>query len=163
NESVFQGPVSFWTKTARIVGTGLAAYGFGLALYFALGKENFYRIKFWVYRKLRFKFSVVIGLNEIAYDILKDLRSQKSKVVVLSPEVNSPYRGLARNEGAWVIAGLPTDSVSLQKTCFQHAEQIFVVTGSEEENVRCVLEMDQMVSRNKRGNGSGDWFVHIQN
>lgn len=163
NESVFQNPVSFWTKAARIVGTGLAAYGFGLALYFALGKENFYRIKFWVYRKLGFKFSVVIGLNEIAYDILKDLRSHKSKVVVLSPDVNSPYRGLARNEGAWVIAGLPTDSVSLQKTCFQYAEQIFVVTGSEEENVRCVLEMDQMVSRNKRENSSGDWFVHIQN
>lgn len=61
----------------RILGAVLAAYGFGLVFYFALGKENFHRLKFWIFRNFRRKFSVVIGLNEITYDIIKDLRFRK--------------------------------------------------------------------------------------
>lgn len=166
NVSVFEQPASFWTKTARVFGAGLAAYGFGLAFYFALGKENLHRMRFWLSRKLGVKFSVVIGLDEIAFDIIKDLRSQKSnvlktRVVVLTPDIHSPYIRLARNEGAWVIIGIPTDSISLQKTYFPHAEQVFVVTDSEEENVRCLMEMDQMASRDKKSSNE-EWFVHIQ-
>jgi len=166
NESVFRDPVSCWTEAARIFGAGLAAYGFGLAFYFALGKENFHRMKFWFSRKFSRKFSVVIGLNEVAYDIIQDLRrnkpnQSKTRVVVLSQDTQSPYTDLARNEGAWIISGIPTDSISLQKTYFHCAEQVFVVTGSQEENVRCVMEMDQVISRDKRSTNE-DWFVHIQ-
>jgi|GEM_PF-3482382 len=166
NESVFGNPVSWWTKIARIFGAGLAAYGFGLAFYFALGKENFHRLKFLLSRILKRKFSVVLGLNEVAYDIIQDLRrnkpnQSKTKVVVLSQDINSPFTALARNEGAWVISGIPTDIISLRKTYFYSAEQVFVVTGSEEENVRCVMEMDQVMSRNKKSTAE-DWFVHIQ-
>ncbi|WP_158859588.1 NAD-binding protein [Lunatibacter salilacus] len=166
NESVFPNPVSSWTKTARVFGAGLAAYGFGLAFYFALGKENFHRLRFWFYRIFNSRFSVVIGLNEVAYDIIQDLRrnkpyQSKSRVVVLSQDINTPYTSLARNEGAWIISGIPSDSISLQKTYFHRAERVFVVTGSEEENVRCVMEMDQVASKGKKPI-TEDWFVHIQ-
>ena len=106
---------------------------------------------------------MVIGLNEVAFDIIQDLRSKKpsqakSWVVVLSQDINSPFTGLARNEGAWVIRGIPTDSLSLRKTYFHRAEQVFVVTGSEEENVRCIMNG----SGKKKKHKSEDWFVHIQ-
>lgn len=95
----------------------------------------------WVsFRRLRptwtNNFAAVIGLNEMAYDILKDLRNPSTKdkkgvkVVVLNPDPTSTLVELARNEGAWIINGIPTSSTSLKKTYFQNASQVFVVTNS---------------------------------
>ncbi|AEL28140.1 NAD-binding protein [Cyclobacterium marinum] len=188
--SIFDKTYNWQVQVARILGGSFTVVVFFIALYFASGKEVFYRFLFFKFRLWnRFKggvsafiswvsfrnlnpkwtnsFAVVVGLNEMAYDILKDLRNPSTidtkgvKVVVLNPDPSSAFVGLARNEGAWIIDGMPTNSASLKKTYFQKALQVFVVTNCEEENVRCVMELDQMISNIKKHKNE-DWFVHIQ-
>lgn len=190
DQSIFLGPYNWQMDAARLLGGSFTVVVFFIALYFASGKEIFYRFMFLIFRKWNwFKrflskviswisfgkvhpkwangFAVVIGLNEIAYDIVRDLRhapinsQRRVRVVILNSDPTSAFMELARNEGTWIIKGVPTDSASLGKIHFQDAEQVFVVTGSEEENVRCVMEMDQVISRNKKSPAE-DWFVHIQ-
>lgn len=161
------GDTSFWIKTARWLGVGLAVWAYSLALYLVIGPENYQRLLFW-FRRQEHRifgdrpFSLVIGLSEKGYDLAQNLTQQGRRVVVLTGEKESPYRDSCLNRGIWLLTGNPVTKTALRKAYFDKAEAVYVMGNSDEENSRVVQEMDELSASVTSRRLAKPWFVHLR-
>ncbi len=143
-------------ESARILGGFLAGYAFILAFSLAIGKEGVSRLHFWWFRTfLSGEFTVVIGDGAMALDVVLDLERCKKRVAMLDEGRNEKVEELLKTRRVWYFKGNLTSYASLQKTFFHKAEEVFVMSDSDEENFRIAQEMDNAHLMKKQ------WYIHL--
>lgn len=147
-------------QAARYIGllTTLAAFAF--AFFLALGNE-------WQRAKLFFlqlifpsRYTLVIGSGEKCFDLVKDLRQTKKKVVWLVSTDSSLFAEEVSRMGVILVHGQSHSESMLNKIHYKKAREIFLMDDEDTNNIRGVLELDRLSDNVIR---SQQWYVHIQN
>ena len=154
--------------TARLLGGFLASYAFLLAFSFAAGRQNMDRLRFWWYRLTKNKksimpFCVVMGNGEMAIKLAIDLDRQKRRVVFFDNGQNPTHIEILDTRKVWYFNGHITYNQDLQKTYFWNAEEVYVISESDEENFRAAQELDEIYydQMGKSYEGSR-WYIHLR-
>lgn len=91
---------------------------------------------------------VICGVGRIGHQLVDDLvniRNDGRTVVVIERDPEHPDLSWLREQGVVVITGAAQRADVLQKARVRRADEVFVVTGSDEINVECVVELrDQL-------------------
>jgi len=91
---------------------------------------------------------VICGVGRIGHQLVDDLvniRNDGRTVVVIERDPEHPDLPWLREQGVVVITGAAQRADVLQKARVRRADEVFVVTGSDEINVECVVELrDQL-------------------
>ncbi|MDX1927723.1 MAG: NAD(P)-binding protein [Pirellulaceae bacterium] len=106
--------------------------------------------------RLSSKHVVILGLGRIGRQLITDLVALKDSrtIIVIEPDENNPNLDWARATGAIVIVGDATKRESLEAAQIHRANEIFVVTGIDECNIECVIEVRDILQRV----GRKDWI-----
>ncbi|GAB3321184.1 hypothetical protein GCM10027299_15310 [Larkinella ripae] len=158
-----------WLKTARILGGFLAGYAFILAFALAAGKENIGRFMFFLHRRFWGRFSVVVGDGIMAIDVAYDLAKNRKERVVFLTDLSDPASlALLTDQRIWLFQGKSTSRQAILKTFFWQANEVYVISESDENNFRCAQELDELfVLKHKTGSSEKGpqpkWYVHLQN
>lgn len=160
--------VKSFLEIARILGGFLAGYIFILAFALAAGQGNVTRIKFWLWRNLpkllRQEFSVVVGNGVMAVNLAIDLTSQRAtRTILLAEELDAKFVTLLSNHRVWILPGNITSQKSLESSYFWLAEEVYVVSESDEENFRSTQEMDEIIVSKTDRKIHLEWYVHLHN
>jgi TrkA-N domain len=140
-----------WLKVAMVCATLLvvtvAAKGIGLL---------FHQSCVDIQLRLTSGHIVILGLGRIGRQLIEDLvkLGDKRTIVVVEPDEHNSNVPWVRDHGAIVLIGDATKWDSLQAAQVQKADEVFVVTGSDECNIESVIEIRDILKRN----GRTDWI-----
>lgn len=90
---------------------------------------------------------VVCGMGRIGRQLMGDLircRDPRS-IVLIEPDPENRHLEWAREHGVLVVKGDATKSDSLHDARVTKASEIFIVTGSDESNIECVVELRDLL------------------
>jgi len=96
---------------------------------------------------------LVFGLGFVGTQIVRDLREKRKHVIVVERDPNNANIDVARELGAVVLIVDALQADLLQDVPFSAVDDIFVVSGSDELNVRVAITVKQSAdaARKKRG------------
>ena len=153
---------NLWIENARMAGGIFLGYAFFWALFTAMGRENFSRIKFWWYRnsKKQSPFQVVIGDGEKAISLALDLEKEGKRVAFLHQGFGEYTENIIAEKKIWYLKGNASSKTGLEKTYFQEAGKVYVLNDSDEENFRTIQEMDEIMGQTPHKTNA-QWFVHL--
>lgn len=164
------GPVNLWLFNARITGSVFLVCAFLIALIFATGSENISRLHFWFWRRtgLLYKrnFKVVIGDCERAQLLSKDLleSNDKQRVVYLDTSKNPAQEVQWKHPKRWYMQGNAADPLSVKKTYFEEAEEVYILNEKDEDNFRIIQEIDTTYINSKSTKKKqAKWYVALEN
>lgn len=159
---ISNGEITNLLKVARITGLFTIISGFVYALLLALKDVREDLIRF-VWRSLKRKVVLVIGLNEKSYHLIKSLSNEPGRIVVLTERENSVYDSeLKQIPRLIVVHGSISSATMLRSVYAMEADKIFIMSDNETKNVRAAQELGIMCERSPTGT-STRIFVHIRN
>ncbi len=107
---------------------------------------------------------VICGLGRIGRQLIEDLLKRKDRrtIVIIEPDANNIHLEWAHEYGALTIIGDATKSESLEAAQIHRASEIFVVTGKDECNIECVIELRDIIRRKRRHSFDGPKKLRCQ-
>ena len=151
NNSVIEDePVGLLLHTARFTGlmATLSTIFFALRAATQKQRQDFNRNKWAASSE---KFDLVLGLNEKAYDLLRDLslHHQRRLVVLYSEKDNSWLDAIKKLPNVIAVEGHLHSGRTLKTLYATSAQNVFIMSESDSENIRCIQELDLQVESKK--------------
>ncbi len=150
---------NIWITLGRIFAV-LFVVGLGLQ---ALGKlmadslENL-RLVTW---SCRGGHHIVCGLGRVGWPIVRQLRAEGKRVLVLERSAENELIDDARKLGAIVLQGDATDEKNFELAHLRKADAVYLVTGSDEENIESAVDVRAVLEAPARPRPDFRCFVHI--
>ena len=159
NESVFKETPNWLMNAARI--SGLLAVSLTFIYAFRLAfKPQYESLKRRRWKKSGF--NLVTGLNEMSFDLIKDLSFHKERTVLLHADENDTFGpDLEKMKNVVVVKGSPSSATMLKAVHFGSAKKVFVMSGDDTQNVRTMQELDILTTPGPDPE-TPDRFVHIR-
>ncbi|HEY8388380.1 MAG TPA: NAD-binding protein, partial [Parasegetibacter sp.] len=169
NSSVFDSEKIHWTQElARWLALIAVVSGFALALIAALGsnfKTELALLKLRILRLFipRKKYHLIIGATPVSFHLAADIRRRKELVVLLDKEPDNHIRTDAIRSGIHAFTGNPQTASTLRRLHAHRANEIYIFSEDDSENINCYQELDQICSRmKKRVVENAKWFIHLK-
>jgi voltage-gated potassium channel Kch len=138
-------PVSWELEVARVLAPLVSAYAAVSALVLVFHER--FRL-FWA--RLTYQNHVVIcGLGDIGFLLTQRLREAGRRVMVIEPEVKNDHIVAAKEQGAVVILGDPTDSAVLCGARVGRADTVIAVCETDGLNSDIADLVGRLVKRNR--------------
>ncbi|GAB3570614.1 hypothetical protein GCM10027578_27230 [Spirosoma luteolum] len=100
----------------------------------------------------------------MAVNIAIDLTSQKAtRTILLAENLDAKFVTMLSDYKVWILPGNVTSRQSLASSYFWLAEEVYVVSESDEENFRSTQEMDEIIVSKPNKNDHLAWYVHLHN
>ncbi|MFM8261013.1 MAG: NAD-binding protein, partial [Pirellula sp.] len=150
---------SFWTRIGRMFGLAFVS----LLAYDAYTKLFSQEILDWIIKRQR-SHTLICGSGRIGTVLAKNLLQDKSKfnkVTVIEKDPNSPAFDELRELGANVMIADATLLRNLKRARCYLANEIFVVTGSDEANLDIVADVISTLDRTKKDAPIPKIYVHL--
>ncbi len=167
DSSVLEAEEIHWTlSVARILGLITVVFGFSMALAAALGNNFKTELGLLWMRllrlvKIRRKYNLVIGMDTVGFNLAMDIRKKGELVVILDTNINDTFKAEALRSGINLFKGSPYSAAVLKRLRVTQADEIFIVTSSDTDNIRVLQELDQLCCI-KKDKQSYKWFIHLQ-
>ncbi|HZZ79842.1 MAG TPA: NAD-binding protein [Gemmataceae bacterium] len=104
---------------------------------------------------------IVCGLGRIGSQLVRELSNKGEKVVVIELDPANELCHDARERGAIVVIGDATDDEILNHARLKKAKAVYIVTGSDEENIETAVDVQRLTDRPMRQAPPPDCYVHI--
>jgi voltage-gated potassium channel Kch len=148
-------------ETARFLAPAgeLAIPGIGVVELIMLGSDQFRLALFSLSRR---KHAVVCGLGTKGLQLVRDLRRQGHRVLVIEKDSVNPFVASCDALGAVVLIGDATAAETLRQARLRQAEYLIAVCGSDGANVEIAVRADQLLSESPRpATNSLPCYLHI--
>ena len=129
----------------------------------ALGKlmadsvENLRLVTWWC----RGGHHIVCGLGRVGWPLVRQLLEEGNRVLVLERSPDNELIDDARKLGAIVLEGDATDEKFFDLAHLDKADAVYLVTGSDEENIEAAVDVRTVLDASGRVRPGFRCFVHI--
>ncbi len=167
DSSVLEVEEIHWSLSfARVLGLITVILGFSIALIAALGNNFKTELALLWFKFLRLsgvksKYNLVVGINTIGFNLAMDIRKKGEFVVVLDSTINDMFRAEALKNGIYLFKGSPYALTILNRLKAADADEIFITTPADTDNIRVLQELDQLCY-SRKDKKSYKWFIHLQ-
>ena len=107
---------------------------------------------------------IVCGLGRIGWQLVQELLHQGKSVVVIEQNPANELCHFARRLGAIVIIGDAANAEILEHAQLKKAQNVYIVTGSDETNIEAAVDVQEMVLKpttHEEKTARPNCFVHI--